>query len=187
MNRWITGFLLIVFFAGWQLLGNHEDTLSGKDVSKQRPVVVKSHEEAVETLVQQEPLHIKVVLKEHYKDGVIETTTKNETIWSMMDFWSSYGGWTVVDQTLDQVVFKRQVNDISPLTKREGYFGLNDKGELAVFYGSPEDGKVIESFKPIPIKPLETKRKTELQDGIKINNLKHFKQVLNQYTDKQSL
>ncbi|SFJ17074.1 forespore regulator of the sigma-K checkpoint [Halobacillus dabanensis] len=154
-----------------------------KDNTPQRTIQVKE-ENAVKTLVKPEPLKLTVILKEHYIDGVMETTRKEETIWSMMDFWASYEDWTLEDQQLDRVVFERKVEDISPLTKQQGYFGLTNDGELAVFQGVPNEGKVMESFKPVPIKPLESKRESELKDGIKIKNYRHFEQVVRQYSEQ---
>lgn len=154
-----------------------------KDNTPQRTIQAKE-ENAVKTLVKPEPLKLTVILKEHYIDGVMETTKKEETIWSMVDFWASYEEWTLEDQQLDRVVFQRKVEDISPLTKRQGYFGLTNDGELAVFQGVPNEGKVMESFKPVPIKPLESKRESELKDGIKIKNYRHFEQVVRQYSEQ---
>ncbi len=188
MNRWVLGVsILLTSFAIWQFADGEKELIRpAHDVSMQRPLKAESVE-AVPTLVKEDPLELKVILKTHYMDGVTETTTKLEKIWSMMDFWAEYEGWTVADQQLDRVVFQRQLTDISPLTKQQGYFGLTPDGELAVYYGEPEEGKVIESFKPIPIKPLESKRKILLEDGIKIDNVKHFQQVLKQYTKKQGI
>ncbi|MGI8316019.1 BofC C-terminal domain-containing protein [Halobacillus mangrovi] len=182
MIRWLFIIGIVVIFAGWQAIHFEEERpLTASDLSYQRAVEVKN-QDTVSTLVKPEPLKLTVILKEHYMDGVIETTKKEETIWSMVDFWAQYEGWTVENQQLDQVVFKREVKDISPLTKQQGYFGLTEDGELAVFQGDPEDGKVIEAFKPIPVKPLESRRKTELKSGIKIKDYDHFEQVLKQYS-----
>ncbi|KHE69374.1 BofC C-terminal domain-containing protein [Halobacillus sp. BBL2006] len=185
---WILG--VLITFVGWQLFTmQQEGPVTANDLSYQRTIEEKAtiDHDTVPTLVKPEPLKLKVILKEHYMDGVIATTTQEETIWSMVDFWARYKGWTVEDQQLDQVVFKRDVKDISPLTKQQGYFGLTKDGELAVFQGEPGNGKVIEAFKPIPIKPLESRRKTELKSGIKIKNFDHFEQVLKQYSTQDEL
>lgn len=105
----------------------------------------------------------------------------------MMDFWASYEGWRIENQELDRIVFQRQVEDISPLTKQHGYFGLNENGELAVFQGIPNEGKVMESFKPIPVKPLESKRIDVLKGGIKIKDSAHFEQVVHQYAGEKQM
>ncbi|QAS54707.1 bypass-of-forespore protein C [Halobacillus litoralis] len=171
----------------WAFVSNSQpEPLAAEDNSTQRIIQGKGSQstDTVKTLVKPEPLKLKVILREHYIDGVTETTKKEETIWSMMDFWATYEDWTVEEQHIDTVVFQRHVEDISPLTKQQGYFGLTENGELAVFQGLPDNGKVMESFKPIPVKPLESKREKELETGIKIKDQRHFEQVLQQYSDE---
>ncbi|WP_373562357.1 BofC C-terminal domain-containing protein [Halobacillus litoralis] len=182
----ITGWLLVCMV----LASCSPAVLEGQDHSLMRSVEKTekgTSEASVETLVQAEPLELTIVMKEHYLDGVVETTTKQETIWSMMDFWASFEGWRIENQELDRIVFQRQVEDISPLTKQHGYFGLNENGELAVFQGIPNEGKVMESFKPIPVKPLESKRIDVLKGGIKIKDSAHFEQVVHQYAGEKQM
>lgn len=187
MNRWalIVGLAIAFAFISYTII-DQTPPKTVKENTPQRTIQVKE-ENAVKTQVKPEPLKLTVILKEHYIDGVMETTKKEETIWSMMDFWASYEEWTLEDQQLDKVVFQRKVEDISPLTKQQGYFGLTNDGELAVFQGIPNEGKVMESFKPIPIKPLESKRESELKDGIKIKNYRHFEQVVRQYSEQDEV
>ncbi|WP_226583337.1 BofC C-terminal domain-containing protein [Halobacillus litoralis] len=182
---WVLGVILGIALMYWPY-SIYTSTNPVQENASQREIQAKetSNSKALETLVKPEPLKLTVILKEHYIDGVTETTKKEETIWSMMDFWSSYEGWMIEEQNLDRIVFQRQVEDISPLTKQQGYFGLTEDGELAVFQGIPNEGKVIESFKPIPIKPLESKRINELENGIKIRDYRHFEQVVHQYSDE---
>ncbi|MEC3882607.1 BofC C-terminal domain-containing protein [Halobacillus sp. HZG1] len=184
---WIVGLTIGVTVLSWSMI-DQTPQKTFKDNTPQRVIQGKQEQiESVETLVKPEPLKLTVILKEHYIDGVTETTKKEEIIWSMMDFWASYEGWTVEEQQLDKVVFQREVDDISPLTKQTGYFGLTEDGELAVFQGLPDQGKVIESFKPVPIKPLETKRENELKQGIKIKDHRHFEQVVRQFSKQDEV
>ncbi|RWZ59958.1 bypass-of-forespore protein C [Halobacillus fulvus] len=177
MRRAICFLLILMIVSGCQQVTNP------KDLPGQRKVELEEKmSSSVPTLVQASPLELKVVLKEYYIDGVVEITNQKETIWSMMDFWAAYDGWTVEEQTKDQIVFQRQHDDLSPLTKKAGYFGLTPNGEIAVFQGLPVHGKIIESFKPVPLKPMESRRKSILEDGIKIKDREHFQQVLNRYS-----
>lgn len=185
--RLVGTILLIMTLLGCQKgMEAHDLALMSKR-NTLKATVQNEEREAVPTLVKAEPLELKVVLNEYYLDGVMETTKVTETIWSMMDFWAAYEGWTVESQDVDRVVFSRKVEDISPLTKQQGYFGLTENGELAVFQGLPSQGKVIESFKPVPIQPLESKRKLELEKGIKIKSFRHFRQVLEQFSTEEAV
>lgn len=184
---WMVGVVAVFTLLGWSLIDQGASKIS-RDNAPQRVIQGKeSQNESVQTLVKADPLKLTVILKEYYIDGVTETTEKEETIWSMVDFWAAYEGWMVEEQELDRVVFQRQVEDISPLTKHQGYFGLTESGELAVFQGIPNKGKVIESFKPIPIKPLESKGERELKSGIKIKDYRHFEQVVRQYSEENEV
>ncbi|WP_181349701.1 BofC C-terminal domain-containing protein [Thalassobacillus sp. CUG 92003] len=138
-------------------------------------------EKAEPSRVKKDPLQLTVILKTEYIDGVTERQEEVETIWSMADFWAEYEGWTVSDQSLDTIVFVKQANEISPLTEQNGYFGLNSEGDLAVFNGKPAQGNVIESFQPIPVKQLESLKLNQLQEGIKIKDAHHFRQVTKTY------
>ncbi|WP_062513856.1 BofC C-terminal domain-containing protein [Halobacillus sp. KGW1] len=182
---WAIGISLLL--VGWQGMENSSDRpLKAEDHPFQRNIDGKVSESSTEeTRVQVEPLTLIVVLKKHYRDGVTETTQEEETIWSMPDFWAEYAGWTVEEQEVGKIVFQRQVEDISPLTKSQGYFGLNKDGELAVFQGLPDHGEVIESFKPVPVKPLESKYKNKLKTGIKIKDFRHFEQVVQRVTEEE--
>ncbi|UOQ93853.1 intercompartmental signaling factor BofC [Halobacillus shinanisalinarum] len=185
MFRWIYGAMLILSFSVWQLTSVDDGSLTAEDIPTQRTLEKKA--EAVSSTVREEPVTFKVTTKKHYLDGVTETTKKQEVIWSMADFWVKYRDWTIVEHELEQMVFSKQVDEISPITEQKGYFGVTAEGELAVFQGTPSEGNIMKSFKPIPLKPLEAKRKLKLEDGIKITSSKHFQQVLSQYVDAKDL
>ncbi|MBH0229998.1 BofC C-terminal domain-containing protein [Halobacillus yeomjeoni] len=188
MKRWVWVVTIVFVFTGWQTLSfNEKPGLSASDSPLQRTVGAKSNEVVQPTLVRPEPLQLTIQLKKYYMDGVIETVKKEETIWLMMDFWAAYEGWSVESQDLDEIVFQKEVEDISPLTKKQGYFGLNENGELAVYNGDPQEGNVIEAFQPIPVKALESKRKIELENGIKIKDYQHFEQVLKLYSEDKEV
>ncbi|WP_186576291.1 intercompartmental signaling factor BofC [Aquibacillus kalidii] len=140
----------------------------------------RSEEQAVP--VQKDPLQLKVTLRKHYIDGKIEEETHTETIWSMQDFWAYYDGWQVVNQEQGQIVFKKQVKDISPFMKENGYFGLyNDI--LTIFEGRPDDQQVIQSFYQIDTSELESYQADQLQSGIKIDSKEIYQYVLEAYRE----
>ncbi|WP_079530394.1 BofC C-terminal domain-containing protein [Halobacillus hunanensis] len=185
MFRWIYGVMLILSFTIWQLSGTDE-TLTGEDVPKQRSVERKA-EMVSSAPSHKEPVTFHVITKKHYIDGVTEITEEQEVIWSMEDFWAKYSDWTIEEHELENMVFSKHVNKISPITEQQGYFGVTEDGELAVFQGTPNEGNVMESFNPIPLKPLEAKSKLILADGIKITSSEHFQQVISQYTEAEDM
>ncbi|RLQ98082.1 intercompartmental signaling factor BofC [Falsibacillus albus] len=125
-----------------------------------------------------EPLHLSVTLQRVYLDGEMSEEVISETILSMEDFWSKYEKWQLVDMEDGKVIFQRKVNDISPLLKANGYFGVSKDGTLAIFNGKPDGMDIIQSFFQINFKKLETKRQQELLHGIPIRNKDDYTKVL---------
>lgn len=138
----------------------------------------QTEEEAVK--VQKEPLELKVTLQKHYIDGNVKETTHTETVWAMQDFWAYYDGWKVIDQSEGKIKFRKNVTDISPYLKENGYFGMKN-GNLSIFEGKPANEQVIQSFYQIDTSELESYQSNQLQNGIKIESKDVYKYVLEAY------
>lgn len=140
------------------------------------------NDQTKETL-QFEPLEVQVVLERMYLDGEFSQETVKETIWSMEDFWAKYDSWQLIDMTEDKVVFREFVDDISPLLKANGYFGINNDGALTIFNGKPQTSKIIHTFFQLDIGKLESKKHEELKKGIPIKDKHHYVEVLETFKD----
>ncbi|GAA0483370.1 hypothetical protein GCM10008986_05530 [Salinibacillus aidingensis] len=135
---------------------------------------------------EQEPLELEVVLKRKYLDGNIEKEVKNETIWSLQDFWANYKTWNLQKQQEGRVVFEKEIEDLSPEVKKNGYFGLNEDNVLSIFNGKPENSEVIKAFYQIDVEKLESFRKDELKSGIKVDKKSTFQTVIQTYKEYAS-
>ncbi|MDT9025365.1 MULTISPECIES: intercompartmental signaling factor BofC [Rossellomorea] len=124
---------------------------------------------------------ITVILERVYMDGEVSEEIVQETIWSMEDFWAAYEDWQLVDMTEEQVVFQKQMDDISPLLKTNGYFGISDNGVLSIFNGKPGQAEIIQSFFQIDVEKLESKRHDDLVKGIPIKSKQEYEEVLEQF------
>ncbi len=125
---------------------------------------------------------VEVILQRHYLDGEVSEELIEETIWSMEDFWSFYDDWQLVDQNEHQVIFKQEFNDISPLLKMNGYFGLSEEGTLNIYNGKPEDtDDVIQSFFQINTSRLKSHLHDDLIKGIPVSSKDQYLQVLKTY------
>ncbi|WP_400242622.1 BofC C-terminal domain-containing protein [Niallia sp. JL1B1071] len=124
------------------------------------------------------PKKLEVVLKRIYLDGEVSEETVEETVWSMEDFWSKYDKWQLVDMTSKELVFKQEVDDISPLLKANGYFGINEEGILTIYNGKPAEENIIQSFFQIDLKKLESKQHEDLQKGIPIKSRDRYVKAL---------
>ncbi|WP_246861198.1 intercompartmental signaling factor BofC [Bacillus sp. REN3] len=125
-----------------------------------------------------EPLEITITLQRAYLDGEMSEEKVKEKIWSMEDFWAKYDDWQLVDLDNGKAVFRMEIDDISPLLKGNGYFGLSQEGVLTIFNGRPDRSNIIQSFFQIDLGRLESIKRDQLEKGIKIKDKKRYEQVL---------
>lgn len=132
----------------------------------------------VEDRQKTEPLHLTVILERLYLDGEISQEVVHETSWSMANFWAKYDQWQLTEMDETTYVFRKQVDDISPLLKANGFFGVTEDGVLTIFNGRPDQSRIIQSFFQLDIKKLESKKQEELIQGIPIKTKDHYVEVL---------
>ncbi|QED48768.1 intercompartmental signaling factor BofC [Cytobacillus dafuensis] len=126
----------------------------------------------------EDPLQISVILEQMYMDGEVSQEVLKETIWSMEEFWAKYEDWELIEMEEDKIIFRRYMDDISPLLKTNGYFGITDDGVLTIFNGRPQKSKIIQSFFQIDLGRLESKKCEELKKGIPIKSKEQYVEVL---------
>lgn len=124
------------------------------------------------------PLKVTVILERLYLDGEVSEEIKEVTIQSMEDFWAEYASWQLIDQDEEQIVFQKNIDDISPLLKANGYFGITENGVLTIYNGKPSTEKVIQSFFQIDVKKLESHQHEQLRKGIPIQSKDKYVEVL---------
>ncbi|WP_316274240.1 intercompartmental signaling factor BofC [Bacillus halotolerans] len=126
-----------------------------------------------------EPLQVHVQLEKVYLDGEVSIEHKREKVLSMDDFWADYAGWTLVEHKNGYVLFRKQVDDISPLSKVNGYIGVSDSGVISSFHGRPEsDSEPIQSFFQIDLERLESHMQKNLEKGIPFRTKAEFEDVI---------
>nr|WP_237730360.1 intercompartmental signaling factor BofC [Bacillus halotolerans] len=126
-----------------------------------------------------EPLLVHVQLEKVYLDGEVSIEHKREKVLSMDDFWADYAGWTLVEHKNGYVLFRKQVDDISPLSKVNGYIGVSDSGVISTFHGRPEsDSEPIQSFFQIDLERLESHMQKNLEKGIPFRTKAEFEDVI---------
>ncbi|KHF42009.1 hypothetical protein LQ50_01590 [Halalkalibacter okhensis] len=124
------------------------------------------------------PQTIDVILERVYLDGEMSQERIQETIWSMEDFWSYYNDWSLINQNENEMIFRKEVNDISPLLKVNGYFGITEDGVLSIYEGEPNEERVIQSFFQLDTTKLKSRQHSELRKGIPVLDLEHYEEVL---------
>ena len=130
------------------------------------------------TAVMDETLNFTVILERIYVDGEVSEETVMEEAVSLEEFWRKYEGWELVRSNGSRLILKQYVEDISPLLKANGYFGITDDGVLTIFNGRPDEQNIIHSFFQIDLGKLESSKKIELQNGIQVKSKDEFEAVL---------
>jgi len=125
-----------------------------------------------------EPQQLTIILERIYLDGEMSEEVVLDSYWSIENFWAKYDQWQLVDIDESTMVFRKQVDDISPLLKSNGYFGITDDGVLTIYNGRPDPSRIIQSFFQIDVKKLESKKQEELIQGIPIKTRDRYVEVL---------
>jgi forespore regulator of the sigma-K checkpoint len=125
-----------------------------------------------------EPQQLTIILERIYLDGEISEEVVLDSYWSEENFWAKYDQWQLVDMDESTMVFRKQMDDISPLLKANGYFGITDDGVLTIFNGRPDRSQIIQSFFQIDVKRLESRKQEELLQGIPIKTKDRYVEVL---------
>ncbi|MGJ7920576.1 BofC C-terminal domain-containing protein [Neobacillus sp. LXY-4] len=160
--------VLITAAASFQLL--FCDGLTG---SAEEKVVTRHEAEIQETRVQ-----TLIILQRVYLDGDISEEYITETSKTIPEIKEKYKQWQFVSQQGQVLKFRYPMDDISPLLKANGYFGITEEGILTIFNGKPKNSKVIHSFFQIDVGKLESRKKQQLIKGIPIKTKDRYHQVL---------
>jgi len=128
-----------------------------------------------------DPIEVTVILERMYVDGEISQELVVETIWSLENFWAKYDEWQLIEMDKDTIVFRKQIDDISPLLKANGYFGITDEGVFTIFNGRPKRSVIIQSFFQIDLGKLESKKWEELKRGIPIKTKQQYVEVIDTF------
>ncbi|KJE26776.1 hypothetical protein LG52_398 [Geobacillus kaustophilus] len=128
------------------------------------------------------PVKMTIVLERQYLDGEMSEEKVIETIDSMTEIWKKYRDWQLVTLDDQTIVFRKTINDISPLLKTNGYFGITDDGTLSIFNGKPgRSSKIIQSFFQIDVQKLESRQQKKLKQGIRVLSKERYEQVIEMY------
>src|SRR6476660_9313279 len=73
-----------------------------------------------------------VILQREYLDGELSEEKIIELFRSIEEFKHKYKDWKIIEQTKDHIVLHKLENDISPLLKANGYFGMTADGTLSI-------------------------------------------------------
>ncbi|MCV5466885.1 intercompartmental signaling factor BofC, partial [Escherichia coli] len=84
-----------------------------------------------------------ILLERMYVDGEVSEEIFTEKVADLEKFLQQYKEWQLVDRDDVQIVLQKKVDDISPLLKTSGYFGVSEEGILQIFKGVPKSDNAI--------------------------------------------
>ncbi|HDX9578784.1 TPA: BofC C-terminal domain-containing protein [Bacillus pseudomycoides] len=127
--------------------------------------------------VRQEP-QITIMLQRVYLDGEVSQEIFKEEVVNLEKFFEQYKDWQIVDRDDVQIVLQQRMDDISPLLKTSGYFGVSKEGILQIFNGVPKNDNAIHSFFQIDMKKMESYQREQLKRGIRVKSKDRFVKVM---------
>lgn len=142
-------------------------------------------EEAIDVMSSQP---VELILETKYLCGT-ETEVKEFEHMQALEGWMQTQeeyDWEFVEKQDGSFRIIREVyDDLSPLCKKEGYFGISGDGKLTIFQGPPAENQVIESFFRLDTDLLDVRLpKTEinlLRRGIRVENVSEYLSILSTY------
>nr|WP_028402918.1 BofC C-terminal domain-containing protein [Ectobacillus panaciterrae] len=121
---------------------------------------------------------VTIILQRTYLDGEVSEEIFTEKTTSLEATLQKYQDWQLVDRDDVQLVLHKRVDDISPLLKTSGYFGVSKEGVLQIFKGIPDARNVIHSFFQLDMRKLESYKRQQLERGIRIKSKERYVEVL---------
>lgn len=121
---------------------------------------------------------IKIMLERIYLDGEVSEEIFTEKVSSLEVFLEEHHDWQLINRDNEQIVLQKRVQDISPLLKINGYFGVSKEGILQTFEGVPQMDHVIHSFFQIDMKKLKSYKRDQLERGIRVESKERFVEVM---------
>ncbi|MFM1652387.1 BofC C-terminal domain-containing protein [Brevibacillus sp. B_LB10_24] len=132
---------------------------------------------------------IELVLRRSYLCGTKDEEKQLSNGKSAEQLLSEHTDWEVVSVEPERLVLHKQVNDLSPVCKENGYFGVSRDGMLALFNGVPSENKVIQTFYQINTARMEASLPKEeiahLKSGIRVRDLAEYNSILSTYSEFQ--
>ncbi|MGD8188848.1 BofC C-terminal domain-containing protein [Brevibacillus ginsengisoli] len=157
-----------------------------KGLPNQEKLLKQAEEKAV--AVMGKPLEL--VLKRTYLCGPKDEERVRVEPQTIEQLLSKYIGWEIASVGADSVVLKKAENDLSPLCKSNGHFGLSQGNVLTLFNGLPGEQKVIQTFYQINTARLEAglpKNELDLlKKGIRVHDLAEYNSILSTYSEFQN-
>ena len=139
---------------------------------------VEKEHQVMEPLSVKTPKMVNVHLKTTFIDGISIVNIVPDHFISAETVMAKYSGWRMAKCNERDVFLFKKVDDLSPISKTAGIFGLKDGNILTLYKGNPNEKQIIQTFFQIDVNAMEADAANQLQHGIKISNKKQYNKVI---------
>lgn len=138
--------------------------------------------------VRQEGLSRKVHLKTTYVTGEeVQTLQGLKTAAEQQRLIAGHPDWNGRLDARGDLWLEREVNDLSPLTKKDACFGIDASGNLTLFKGPPGEDQVLRTFFQMDMGSMKSSLPEEilkqLHEGIRVQDIEEYNSVLSTFSD----
>ncbi|WP_342436901.1 BofC C-terminal domain-containing protein [Paenibacillus sp. FSL L8-0436] len=158
-------------------IGNSEEDGSAAVESKQLLEAVS--QDAVSRTV-----HLKTV----YVTGIeVQTLSGERNPGQLKVLIEKHPGWNGWISQEGDLWLEHRVNDLSPLTKKDAYIGVDAHGNLSLFKGPPAAEKVLKTFFQMDMGSMKSSLPEgimkQLHEGIRVQDIEEYNSVLSTFSD----
>ncbi|NQX44700.1 BofC C-terminal domain-containing protein [Paenibacillus tritici] len=153
---------------------------------EERTAVMNSQEllEAISKEAVSRTVHLKTL---YVAGEEVQTLPGERTPAQLRELIARHAGWSGWLSREGDLWLEQRVNDLSPLTKKEAYFGVDEQGNLTLFQGPPEAERVMKTFFQMDIGSIKSSLPPEiweqLHQGIRVQDLEEYNSVLSTFSD----
>jgi forespore regulator of the sigma-K checkpoint len=175
--RIISALLLVIticFGMSYQSIAQGSQTICDKKD-------VKDHQ-VMGPLSVKTPKIINVHLKTLFMDGVSIVNVVDDHFISLDSVVTKYEGFHLAKCSEKNVFLFKKVDDLSPVSKTAGIFGLKDGKILTLYKGDPDKNQIIQTFFQIDVNALEADAFNHLRQGIRISDKNQYIKVIQSFS-----
>lgn len=105
----------------------------------------------------------------------------------VMGLYRDHPEWQGSMDTQGDVWFEQRIDELSEICRRNGYFGIDEQGNLSLFDGPPDKEKVLKTFFQLDVETMESSLPPDvllhLNQGIRIQDLDEYNSVLSTFSE----
>jgi len=139
--------------------------------------------EQVNQSSKQRTVHFKKIYACGEESSILGTLDPDEVI----GIYRANPGWLGSIDAQGDVWFQQHINELSETCKNNGYFGIDQQGNLSLFEGPPDKEKVLKTFFQLDVETMESSLPPDvllhLHQGIRIQDFDEYNSVLSTFSE----